>query len=360
MRSGMHGAAERRVFMLKYFDAAHERAGRAGRWRLPLAADAITEAGVELDWSDAVHRRPWTYGPVRAVVRQLERLATPWLQTVLATRRIARADAVVAVFESQGSFLAFLRSLRIWPYTKPRYAVVATWLAMDAEQFGRWRLRWYRWAYRGVDRLVFFSPNQAEVYRDVLGIPDERLAPVPFGVDDEYFTPQDVNDQDYVLAVGRDRGRDWATLFAAVRGTDLKLKVAARPGDVEGVDLPPNVEYVGFLPLDEYRDLTAAARVVVVPTKVRAYPTGQTVLLEAMALARCCVVTDTPAMRDYVEDESTALVVPPNDPMALRAAIERAHADDELRRRIGAGARRSVEKHFNSVAMWERIAELVL
>ena len=360
MTSGHHDVAARRVFLLKYFDAAHERATRTGRWRLPLAVDAITATGATLDWSDAVHRRPWTYEPVRRVVRRLERLTTPWLQTVLATGRIARADAVVAVFESQGSFLAFLRSLRIWPYTRPRYAVVATWLAMDAERFGRWRLRWYRWAYRGVDRLVFFSPNQADVYRDVLGIPDERLAPVPFGIDDEYFTPQDVDEQDYVLAVGRDRGRDWATLFAAVRDTGLKLKVACRPQDIEGLELPPNVEYAGFLPLDEYRDLTAAARVVVVPTKVRAYPTGQTVLLEAMALARCCVVTDTPAMRDYVDDEVTALVVPPADPVALRSAVERAHADGELRRRIGAAARLSVEKHFNSVAMWERIADLVL
>jgi glycosyltransferase involved in cell wall biosynthesis len=360
MTSGQRDAVRRRVFLLKYFDAAHEKATRTGRWRLPLAVDAITEAGVDLEWSDAVHRRPWTYGPVRRVVRRLERLATPWLQTVLATRRIARADAVVAVFESQGSFLAFLRSLRIWPYTRPRYAVVSTWLAMDAERFGRWRLRWYRWAYRGVDRLVFFSPNQAAVYRDVLGIPEERLAPVPFGIDHEHFAPQDVDEQDYLLAVGRDRGRDWATLFAAVRATDLKLKVAARPEDLEGLELPPNVEYVGYLPLDEYRDLTAAARVVVVPTEVRAYPTGQTVLLEAMALARCCVVTDTPAMRDYVDDGATALVVPPADPAALRAAIERAWTADELRRRIGAGARRSVEQRFNSVAMWERIAELVL
>lgn len=363
MQSGHDDVATRRVFLLKYFDAAHERAtrtGSTGRWRLPLAVDALSEAGVELDWSDAVHRRPWTYKPMRAVVRRLERLATPWLQTVLATRRIARADAVVAVFESQGSFLAFLRSLRLWPFTRPRYAVVATWLAMDAERFGRARLLWYRWAYRGVDRLVFFSPNQADVYRDVLGIPDERLAPVPFGIDDTYFTPQDVDDQDYVLAVGRDRGRDWATLFAAVRDTELKLKVACRPEDIEGLELPSNVEYVGFLPLDEYRDLTAAARVVVVPTKVRAYPTGQTVLLEAMALARCCVVTDTPAMRDYVEDDATALVVPPADPPALRAAIERAYDDTGLRRRIGAGARLSVEERFNSVAMWKRIAELVL
>ncbi len=362
MQTGQRESA-RRVFLLKYFDADHEMTTRTGRrWRLPLAVDALTEADpdLEVEWSDAVHRRPWTYRPVHAVVRGLERLATPWLQTLLATRRIARADAVVAFFESQGSFLAFLRSLHIWPYTRPRFAVVSTWLAMDAERFGPWRRRWYRWAYRGVDRLVFFSDNQAAVYRDVLGLPEERLASVPFGIDNDYFRPQDVDEQDYVLAVGRDRGRDWTTLFDAVRTTDLKLKVACRAEDIEGFDLPPNVEYVGFLPLDEYRDLTAAARVVVVPTKVRAYPTGQTVLLEAMALGRCCVVTDTPAMREYVEDDATALLVPPDDPHALRAALEKACADGDLRQRIGVSARLSVDEHFNSVAMWKHVAESVL
>jgi glycosyltransferase involved in cell wall biosynthesis len=357
-RRGKAGAL--RVFLLKYYDGAHERAHRTGRWRLPLAVDALAAADVELEWSDAVHRRPWTWGPVRAVTKRLERLTIPWLQTVLATRRIARADGVIAYFESQGTCLALLRALHIWPFTRPRYAVVATWLAMDAERYSPWRLRFYRFAYRGVDKLVFFSENQASVYRDVLGIPERKLAPVPFGIDDEHFVPQDTPEQDYVLAVGRDKGRDWTTLFDAVRDTDVKLKVACRPEDIAGIELPSNVEHVGFLPLGEYRDLTAAAQVVVVPTKVRAYPTGQTVLLEAMSLARCCVVTDTPAMREYVEDDSTAVMVPPADAAALRSAIELAVADEALRRRIGSNARRSVQKHFNSVAMWERIADLLL
>jgi glycosyltransferase involved in cell wall biosynthesis len=360
MMSGTATVDARRVFLLKYFDAAHERARRTGRWRLPLAVDALADAGVELEWSDAVDRRPWTWRGVRAVTRVIERATAPCVQTLLATRRIAKADGVIAIFESQGLFLAFLRSLRIWPFTRPRYAIVATWLAMDAERFSPARLRFYRWAYRGVDKLIFFSENQASVYRDVLGIPGHKLAPVPFGIDVEHFAPQDVAEQDFVLAVGRDKGRDWETLFEAVRGTDLQVKVACRPEDLDGFDLPPNVEPLGFLPLDDYRDLTATAKVVVVPTKVRAYPTGQTVLLEAMALGRCCVVTDTPAMHEYVEDDSTAVMVPPADPAALRSAIEQVRADEPRRRRIGSNARRSVQKHFSSVAMWTCIAELLL
>lgn len=349
-----------RLFLLKSFDAraAAPPVGNDG-WRLPYAIDSLARAGVELEYSDAVHTRFWRWRPLRRVIRRLERLSTPFLQTLLATRRIARADVTVALFESQGNFLAWLRSMRIWPYTRPRFAVLATWLAHDAPSFGRFRLRWYRRAYRGVDRLIYFSRNQTVVYRDLLGITGERLAWVPFGVDHQYFAPADVPEDDYVVAVGRDRGRDWRTLFAAVRGTHLKVKLACREEDIGGLVVPANVEVVGVLDRDVYRDLTARARVAVVPTEVRAYPTGQSVVLESMSMAKCCVVTETPAMSDYVVDGVNALLVPPGDAEALRAALEAAMSGAELRRRVGDAARQSVVEQFNAVRMWERIADIL-
>ncbi|HMG43702.1 MAG TPA: glycosyltransferase [Acidimicrobiales bacterium] len=339
-----------KAFLLKSWHAgdAHEQ-----RYRIEL----LERHGVDLRYSDAVDRPPWTFAPVRKLVRRLERLGAPFLQTLLAAPRIARSDAVVAVFESQGNFLAGLRALRLWPFTRPRFVVVACWLAMDAPKFSPRKLRGYRWAYRrGVDELVFFSPNQTEVYRDLLGIPEDRLAYVPFGIDHQYFTPRDVEEEGYVLAVGRDKGRDWPTLFDAVRGTDLDVRVVCRPDDIEGLDVPANVTLLGTVDRSTYRDLTARARVVVVATRPLAYPTGQSVTLESMALGKCCVVTDTPAMHDYLDHEVDALLVPPHDSAALRAALERAMTDPDLRKRLGTGAREAVERTFNAAAMWQTVA----
>jgi glycosyltransferase involved in cell wall biosynthesis len=341
------------VFLLKHWEAGD---APVQSYRV----ETLARAGVELWYSDAAHRRPWTLRPVRRVIRRLERLAAPFLQTVLATGRVARSDAVLAVFESQGNGLAALRSLRVWPYTRPRFAVVSCWLAMDAPGLGRWRLRAYRWAYRGVDRVVYFSRNQTPVYRDVLGIPADRLAVVPFGIDHEYFSPPPSDDDDgYVLAVGRDKGRDWATLLDAVRDTDLDVKVACRPEDVAGLDVPANVELLGYVDRPTYRSLTARARVVAVPTHVLAYPTGQSVTLEAMAMGKCCVVTDTPAMRDYLEDGVDAVLVPPGDSDRLRRALLQVVADAELRKRTGVAAREAVDARFNAPAMWRAIAEVL-
>ncbi len=181
---------------------------------------------------------------------------------------------------------------------------------------------------------------------------------MPFGVDTEYFTPAAESvDGGYVLSVGRDAERDWKTFFAAVRDLDVPVKIACREQLLAGLDVPPNVEVLGVVSRAEYRDLLARAQVVVVATNPVAYPTGQSVLLEAMSMSCCCVVTESPALADYVSDD-TVLGVRAHDPTALRAAITRAIDDPTLRHTLGANVCRRVLEQFGAAEMWQRIAAL--
>jgi glycosyltransferase involved in cell wall biosynthesis len=348
------------LVLLKWFDARARMLPAGHRWRLPYCVDAITEAGFRLETSDAALRPPWTRQPARGLIHLVEKLGAPILQTLLATRVIGRSDATLAMFESQGNALAALRRFGLAPFTRPAYAIVACWLARDAEKFGRVRRFVYSQAYRSVDRVFFFSSNQAALLHEQLGIPAERLCFVPFGVDHRIFLPSEgVRDGGYVLAVGRDMGRDWPTLFEAFRSLELPLKVATREHVLNGLDIPSNVDVLGFVDRSRYRDLLAAARLVVVTTQDLPYPTGQTVTLEAMAMGKCCVVTDTLPMRDYLRDGENAVLVPPRDVDALRAAIVRAWSDHDLRDALGRAARRSVQESFNAEKMWYRIGEML-
>jgi glycosyltransferase involved in cell wall biosynthesis len=212
-------------------------------------------------------------------------------------------------------------------------------------------------AYSSVDRLICFSPNQAEIFERQLGYPSENVVALNFGIDHEYFTPRPGEERGYVLSVGRDAGRDWATLFDAVAGMATEVRVACRLSAIEHLDVPDNVEVLGFVDRSTYRDLIAGAGVVVVATHGLPYPSGQTVTLEAMAMGRCCIVTDTPQVRSYLRDGQNSLLVPPGDAAALRAAIERALGDPELRARLGDAARSDVERDLNAPLMWKRIGE---
>jgi glycosyltransferase involved in cell wall biosynthesis len=57
---------------------------------------------------------------------------------------------------------------------------------------------------------------------------------------------------------------------------------------------------------------------------------------------------------EVVRDGETGLLVPPGDSAALEAAIVRLLADGELRARIGANGRASVEGELSAATMAER------
>jgi glycosyltransferase involved in cell wall biosynthesis len=59
-----------------------------------------------------------------------------------------------------------------------------------------------------------------------------------------------------------------------------------------------------------------------------------------MAAGRALVATAVGGIPEAVRDGVEALLVPPGDPAALGAALERLATDGELRRRLGESARR--------------------
>ena len=89
-----------------------------------------------------------------------------------------------------------------------------------------------------------------------------------------------------------------------------------------------------------------------------AYPTGQTVLLEALALGKPTIVTRSPALAEYVTDGVDTILVEPHQPAELRNAIEKLLADPVLRESLATNARRTAER-FTEAAMWQAVAERV-
>jgi mannosyltransferase len=77
-------------------------------------------------------------------------------------------------------------------------------------------------------------------------------------------------------------------------------------------------------------------------------------LCEAMASGCACIASDVAGARAQIEHERTGLLVPKQDPQALRDAITRLVKDDELRRRLGQAAREHVVVHHSLEAEAER------
>jgi glycosyltransferase involved in cell wall biosynthesis len=353
-----------RLAIVKHHDyrawhAEHE-AGRAAGGLGPYGIDALSAHGFELSWSDRAWRMPWT---LAAVLRPLRKLASlrpelSGLRDTLASRReVRRADVALGIFEDHGMFAAYARAHSL-PGLAPRaVALIVCWLAEDCRGFDRRRLAAYRRCLAAADVVFCFSHNQLPVLQETFGLDADRVRVVPYGIDAHFFSPRPAPEEDYVLAIGRDRGRDHQTLVEAMRRSGARLRLFAPQGMVDERSLPPNVELTSErIDHVSYREILARARLVAVTTTAPRYPSGQTVVLEAMAMAKPLVVTDSPAMRDYVTPDVQGVLVPPGDPSAVADAVDDLLADDARRQRMGHAGREAVERRFNQDEMWAQVA----
>ena len=92
----------------------------------------------------------------------------------------------------------------------------------------------------------------------------------------------------------------------------------------------------------------AACDLVVAPSRYESF--GLTAL-EAMIFAKPCIASDVGGLPEVVADRETGLLVPPDDPEALAAALLRLINDEALRRVMGAAGRRRYEARFTAEKM---------
>jgi glycosyltransferase involved in cell wall biosynthesis len=325
----------------------------------PYGLRALLERGYDLRFSDAPQRRPWSSPLLKRPFRKLAHLRPELegaLGGLLSLRAIAGSQLMLGIFEEQGMFAATAKARGLAPFANRPLCVIACWLAEDCRHFDARTLAAVRRSLQAVDRLLYFSSNQAATFTEELGVEPARLGCVPFGVDDRFFSPAGVADEGYVLAVGRDRSRDHALLVNAVRDSGLDVRLAG-PTAAELPALPSEVRLLGAVDHRSYRDLLARAAVVVVPTHAPRYPGGQTVVLEAMAMGKPVLTTDSAAMRDYVTPGLDGELVAQGDGRALLEGLRALLADDVRRRALGERARETVEQRFNHRAMWNAVAD---
>lgn len=120
---------------------------------------------------------------------------------------------------------------------------------------------------------------------------------------------------------------------------------------------PGRVEFVGVLDRTAFRDALAGAEVFV---SVPSSDATSVALLQAMAAGAFPVVSDLPAVREWIEDGVNGIVVPLHRPDALATAIRRALDDHDLRRRAAAVNRAVVEERGLTETHMARLEELYL
>ena len=202
-----------------------------------------------------------------------------------------------------------------------------------------------------IHRLVLWSSGQYEFAVRRIGIPQERIVQLRWLVDEKFWRPMGLP-TDMACGAGREM-RDYATLIEAIRDWPVPFHVAANAeagrsdrwmSDLRSMGpLPPHIT-MGAKPYPELRALYARSRFVVVPLLPSDTDNGITVMTEAMAMGKAVICTRVAGQRDLLEDGVNGLFVPPQDPRALRQAIDHLWSHPEECERMGREGRRKIER----------------
>ena len=202
------------------------------------------------------------------------------------------------------------------------------------------------------------------------GLPRPRLRVIPRGVDLEEFAfhpPSGSREGPWRLGLfGR---------LSPIKGQEVALRACARlarrgvpvrlclVGDTPEAPLRRTLDaLIAELKLQDVVEwfgvrhdipaLLASMDLILAPST---YPEsfGRSVI-EAQAVGRPVIASKLGTLAELVDDGTTGLLVPPNDPRALAEAIERLIGDPALRRRCIAEGRRRVEAEWTVDRMVER------
>jgi glycosyltransferase involved in cell wall biosynthesis len=215
-----------------------------------------------------------------------------------------------------------------------------------------------------LDRVITSSEETAREISRSFRVPPEKIRNVYNGLDAEFLRPLngDRRIPKSLLFVGNtdDTKKGIVYLLKAMTllPEDVGLTIVDQgkpfktyaPGLTEGWGLSGRVHFTGKIPTASLNALYRKTEVVVLPSLYEGFGLPAA---EAMACETPVMASNVGALPEVVGGEGSGILVPPRDPGALAAAIQKILADPEERIRMGQMGRRRVEELFT----WEKVAE---
>jgi Glycosyl transferases group 1 len=160
---------------------------------------------------------------------------------------------------------------------------------------------------------------------------------------------------------GGDSLRDYGPLLSAAATLKFELMLAVQRPPQPQRALPENVRATS-VPHGGFIELMRHASVVVVPLRPGIERSaGQQTYLNAMALGKLVITTDSPGARDYIEHGLTGLIVAPGDTDSIANALTWALDPSRAREvaEIGARAQQVVLSRFRPADYFRRLVAAV-
>jgi glycosyltransferase involved in cell wall biosynthesis len=224
---------------------------------------------------------------------------------------------------------------------------------------------------RLVDRFVASSRHEQGIL-ERMGIPPERCEVIPLWIED---APPLIPDETILRGLGRPivlfigqltprkgfdllveampavvaRHPEATFVFVSGLNTAMQAEMEAR---AQELGVARRLRFVGRVSEEQKLALMCAASCIAIPSRYEGFGLP---LLEAMQAGVPLVASNIPVIDEIVSDGADGLLVQPENPAALAAAIVRLLGDDGLRQHLIAGGRARLARDFDEERLLARL-----
>lgn len=179
------------------------------------------------------------------------------------------------------------------------------------------RKSFVNFSYKNVSQIFVYGENEVSYYAKMFPKLQDKFQYVKYGRDFNYADKKNFTyDKEYIASGGRSN-RDFETLCSAMNILKGKNNIpvcliATRPEAVSAKmkQSPVHIKY--GITLNQFGSFIEHSRLFVLPLLNTQLSAGHMVMMEVLSHGKPIIVTDIPAIRDYVSEEQVVFYQPEN------------------------------------------------
>jgi glycosyltransferase involved in cell wall biosynthesis len=183
----------------------------------------------------------------------------------------------------------------------------------------------------------------------------------------EALSDRSLEEEGRILFLGRAEDRkgfvELLTAIAQLKPSYPGIKlIFAGDGDLtvvqrkaEELGIVDNIEILGWIRAAQKKHQLQRACLFALPSHAEGLPMA---MLEAMSASKAIVVTGVGGIPSVVCNQINGLLIPPRDVSALADALSQLLANKPLREHLATNARKTIEEHYSSHIMLEKLTTL--
>jgi glycosyltransferase involved in cell wall biosynthesis len=162
--------------------------------------------------------------------------------------------------------------------------------------------------YKSVQNIFVYSENEVGYYEKIFPKLNSKFKYIKYGRDFCYKNVKDFYYQKSYIASGGRSNRNFGTLCSAMeilysKGVEQDCLIATRPECVTEKMKKSPVHFLYGITLNQFGPFLKYANIFILPLQDTKLSAGHMAMLEALANNTPIIVTDIPAIRDYVSEK---------------------------------------------------------